>query len=52
MLCYRFCEDNSQEMINLQNNCPENTICKNQFENSQSMISYDDCGIQGLGHVN
>ena len=42
-------------MINRRNDCPENTICKNQFENSQSMISYDDCGnrawtCQLIGH--
>ncbi len=43
-VCYRFCEDNSQESVNRRNDCPINTICKSIFnENSVSMISYDSC---------
>lgn len=44
-VCYRFCEDNSQQNINRRNDCPQNTICKSIFnENSVSMISFDSCG--------
>ena len=43
-VCYRFCEDNSQETINRINDCPRGTICKSVFsEHSVSMISYDSC---------
>ena len=43
-ICYRFCEDNSQESINQRNDCPNNSVCKSPFnENSVSMISYDSC---------
>ena len=43
-VCYRFCEDNSQESINRRNDCPSGTVCKSIFsEHSISMISYDSC---------
>ena len=43
-VCYRFCEDNSQETINRRNDCPQGTICKSVFsDHSNSMISYDSC---------
>jgi hypothetical protein len=47
-LCYRFCEDNSQIMINRKSDCPKNTICKSSFnEHSVSMIAYDSCDSRG-----
>ena len=55
-ICYRFCEDGSQESINRRDRCPENTQCISKLEkNSISMISYDSCGsramtCQPIGH--
>lgn len=44
-VCYRFCEDGSQDVINRRSDCPSNTICKSLFnEQSTSMISFDSCG--------
>tara|TARA_Y100000817_G_C16860454_1_gene545554 strand:+ start:2896 stop:3969 length:1074 start_codon:yes stop_codon:yes gene_type:complete len=40
-VCYRFCEDGSQNPINRQDDCPKGTICGSA---SQSMISFDSCG--------
>ena len=43
-VCYRFCEDGSEDSINRRSDCPKNTICKSTFnEQSISMISYDSC---------
>ena len=43
-ICYRFCEDGSQETINRRSDCPRGTVCKSVFnEQSTSMISYDSC---------
>jgi hypothetical protein len=43
-LCYRFCEDGSQSVIDLRDNCPKNTECISTLnENSVSMIYYDSC---------
>ena len=43
-ICYRFCEDGSQEGINRRSDCPDNTVCKSLFnEKSTSMISFDTC---------
>ena len=39
-ICYRFCEDGSQESVNRRNDCPVNTECKPV---SVSMVSYDSC---------
>lgn len=55
-ICYRFCEDGSQETLNRRDRCPENTQCISKLEkNSISMISYDSCGnramtCQPIGH--
>tara|TARA_A100001015_G_C14968549_1_gene704110 strand:- start:96 stop:821 length:726 start_codon:yes stop_codon:yes gene_type:complete len=38
-ICYRFCEDNSQENINKRSDCPTNSKC---IQNSD-IISYDNC---------
>jgi len=44
-ICYRFCEDNSQEHIDRKKECPTNTQCISDFnKNSVSMIAYDSCG--------
>ena len=40
-ICYRFCEDGSQENINRRNDCPVNTICSNALQNSE--ITFDSC---------
>ena len=43
-VCYRFCEDNSQEHIDRKKECPTNTQCISNFnKNSVSMIAYDSC---------
>ena len=39
-ICYRFCEDNSEPMINLMNNCPQDSICTHR----PSTVGYDSCG--------
>lgn len=54
-ICYRFCEDGSQESINRRDGCPANTQCTDSKKNSVSMISYDSCGsramtCQPMGH--
>ena len=55
-VCYRFCEDGSEESINRRSDCPKNTLCKSAFnEQSTSMISYDSCNsrawtCQTVGH--
>ena len=44
-VCYRFCEDGSQEGVNRRSDCPSNTVCKSLLdEQSTSMISFDSCG--------
>ena len=40
-LCYRFCEDGSQNMIDRQNDCPLGTECSSK---NPSVISFDSCG--------
>ena len=48
-ICYRFCEDGSQENINRRDGCPENTQCISESQkNSVSMISYDSCGSRAM----
>ena len=48
-ICYRFCEDGSQETINRRDACPEGTECISVFnKNSLSMISYDSCDSRAL----
>lgn len=43
-ICYRFCEDNSQEHIDRKKECPTNTQCVSDFnKNSVSMVAYDSC---------
>jgi hypothetical protein len=37
----KFCEDNSQPMINKRNDCPSGTICSSTQLNQ---ISFDMCG--------
>lgn len=41
-ICYRFCEDGSQENINRRSDCPSNTVCKDPLENTDIM-SFDTC---------
>ena len=40
-ICYRFCEDGSQTMIDRSEECPKDTEC---MSTSIDMISYDSCG--------
>ena len=40
-ICYRFCEDGSQNTINRQGDCPIGTECGTT---STSMVSFDSCG--------
>ena len=40
-VCYRFCEDESQDFINRRSDCPENTKCVNPLQYSE--ISFDSC---------
>lgn len=44
-ICYQFCEDNSQPMINKRNDCPSGTICSSTQLNQ---ISFDMCGDRAL----
>ena len=39
-ICYRFCEDNSEPLINLMNNCPQDSICTHR----PTTVGYDSCG--------
>ena len=39
-ICYRFCEDGSQEFINRRDDCPSNTECRS----NDNSLSYDSCG--------
>jgi len=43
-ICYRFCEDGSQEFINRRDDCPPNTVCKS----NDNEISYDSCGSRAM----
>ena len=45
-ICYRFCEDNSQNTINRINQCPEGTICSSSSINN--IITIDNCGGNSL----
>lgn len=40
-ICYRFCEDNSQNSINRRNDCPDGSSCISQL---QTEVSFDTCG--------
>jgi len=42
-ICYRFCENNSQNPINRRNDCKKGTVCGGE-ESSTSIISFDNCG--------
>jgi hypothetical protein len=44
-ICYQFCEDNSQPMINKRNDCPSGTRC---FSTQLNQISFDTCGDRSL----
>ena len=40
-ICYRFCEDGSQNSINRRDECPSNSECASS---DSSMVSFDTCG--------
>ena len=40
-ICYQFCEDNSQQMVDRSEDCPKGTEC---MPENIDMISYDSCG--------
>ena len=42
-ICYRFCEDGSQTMIERETECPSGTQCLSD-PNQVSMVVYDTCG--------
>jgi len=46
-ICYRFCEDGSQESINRRSDCPDGTVCKkiNVFGYD---IGFDTCGDNSM----
>lgn len=44
-ICYRFCEDSSQNPINRRSDCSKGTECSSPTKRNQvSMIAYDSCG--------
>jgi hypothetical protein len=44
-ICYRFCEDGSQNQINRRDGCPIGTECSSLKERNQvSMVAFDSCG--------
>ena len=45
-ICYRFCEDGTQESINRRDGCPANTQCISKLE--KNSISYDSCGSRAM----
>jgi len=42
-ICYRFCEDGSQNPINRGKDCPIGTVCG---ASDPSIVSYDSCGVR------
>ncbi len=40
-ICYRFCEDGSQNSISRVDDCPTGSVC---LDTNPSMISFDNCG--------
>ena len=42
-VCYRFCEDGSQESVNRRSDCPSGTTCTDPLKNTDIM-SFDSCG--------
>ena len=44
-ICYRFCEDRSQNSIDRRNDCPQGSECTTD---NPSMISFDNCGSRAL----
>ena len=43
-ICYRFCEDNSQNHIDRRHECPEGTVCSSETD----QIGFDNCGENSL----
>jgi len=43
-ICYRFCEDNSQNSINRRRDCPAGTTCST----TNNLIGFDNCGRNSL----
>ena len=48
-ICYRFCEDGSQNSINRRDGCPSNSEC---ISTNPSMISFDTCGSRAYTCIN
>ncbi len=51
-VCYRFCENGSQDFVDRKGDCPSNTVCSAP---SNDMIGFDSCGdsawtCQNIGH--
>ena len=42
-VCYRFCENESQDSVNRRSDCPSGTICTDPLKNTDIM-SFDSCG--------
>jgi hypothetical protein len=40
-ICYRFCEDGSQNTISREDDCPTGSSC---LDTNPSMVSFDNCG--------
>ena len=45
-ICYRLCEDGSQNLINRSNDCPKGTECSLDVRNQISIIGFDSCGVR------
>ena len=45
-ICYRFCEDGSQNTIDRRDGCPSGTKCGGGIVPSTTMISFDSCGLR------
>ena len=48
-ICYRFCEDGSQNSINRRDECPSNSEC---MSTNPSMASFDTCGSRAYTCIN
>ena len=48
-MCYRFCEDGSQNSINRRDECPANSEC---MSTNPSMVSFDTCGSRAYICIN
>ena len=45
-ICYRFCEDGSQNPIDRRDDCPRGTECRGRLTDRTALISFDSCSAR------